>query len=72
MVDYLRLIHPAVTSSAHGGRRPADRGEAHSVLLSALSGRATQVGGWSCKTDTSGDPIAVCRSGGRTIQARAG
>jgi hypothetical protein len=72
MVDDLSLIHPAVTSSAPGGRRPADCGEAHSVLLSALSGRATQVGGWSCKTDTGGNPIAVCRSGGRTIQARAG
>jgi hypothetical protein len=58
-----------VTSSAHGGQ-PAGCGVAHSVLLSALSGQATQVGGWSCKTDTSGDPIAVCRSGGRTIQAR--
>jgi hypothetical protein len=59
-----------VTSSAHGGQHPAGCGVAHSVLLSALSGQATQVGGWSCKTDTSGDPIAVCRSGGRTIRAR--
>jgi hypothetical protein len=59
-----------VTSSANGGRQPAGCGEAHSILLSALSGQATQVGGWSCKTDTSGDPIAVCRSGGRTILAR--
>jgi hypothetical protein len=59
-----------VTSSANGERLPAGCGEAHSVLLSALSGQATQVGGWSCETDTSGDPIAVCRSGGRTILAR--
>jgi hypothetical protein len=57
-----------VTSSASSGR-PTTCGEAHSVLLSALSGSATQLGDWNCTTDTSGDPIAVCHSSGRTIQA---
>ncbi len=58
-----------VTSSASSAR-PTGCGEAHSVLLSALSTGSTTVSGWNCKTDTSGDPIAVCRSGGRTILAR--
>jgi hypothetical protein len=58
-----------VTSSASGGRLTSC-GEAHSVLLSALSTGGTTVSGWNCKTDTSGDPIAVCRSGTRTILAR--
>jgi hypothetical protein len=58
----------AVTSSASSGR-PTTCGEAHSVLLSALSGSATQLGDWNCTTDTSRDPIAVCHSSGRTIQA---
>jgi hypothetical protein len=57
-----------VTSSASSGR-PTTCGEAHSVLLSALSGSATQVGDWNCSTDTSRDPIAVCHSSARTIQA---
>jgi len=58
-----------VTSSASSAR-PTGCGEAHSVLLSALSSGGTTVGGWNCKTDTSGDPIVVCRSGTRTILAR--
>jgi hypothetical protein len=58
-----------VTSSASSAR-PTGCGEAHSVLLSALSTGSTTVSGWNCKTDTSGDPIAVCRSGTRTILAR--
>ena len=57
-----------VTSSASSGRATTC-GEAHSVLLSALSRSATQVGDWNCSTDTSRDPIAVCHSSGRTIQA---
>jgi len=58
-----------VTSSASGAR-PTGCGEAHSLLLGALSTGGTTVSGWNCKTDTSGDPIAVCRSGTRTILAR--
>jgi hypothetical protein len=58
-----------VTSSASSGR-PAGCGEAHSVLVSALSTGSTSIGGWSCKTDTSGDPIATCHSGGRTVLAQ--
>ena len=60
-----------VTSSASSARLTGC-GEAHSVLLSALSTGSTTVSGWNCKTDTGGDPIAVCHSGGRTIQAAAG
>jgi hypothetical protein len=59
-----------VTSSAGRGRHPADCGQAHSVLLGALSSGSTAVSGWSCSTDPSGDPIATCRSTGRTITAR--
>jgi hypothetical protein len=58
-----------VTSSASSGR-PAGCGAAHSVLLDALSGGETTVDEWSCRTDASGDPIAVCHSGSRTITAR--
>jgi hypothetical protein len=59
----------AVTSSAKDGD-PADCGEAHNVLLSALQGSGTTIGDWTCKTDPSGDPIASCTStGGRSIQA---
>jgi hypothetical protein len=59
----------AVTSSAKDGD-PADCGEAHDVLLSALQGSGTTIGDWACKTDPSGDPIASCTStGGRSIQA---
>jgi hypothetical protein len=58
-----------VTSSAKDGD-PADCGEAHSVLLSALSGSGTTVGDWTCKTNPSGPTIATCTSnGGRTITA---
>ena len=60
-----------VTSSASSAR-PSGCDEAHSVLLSALSTGSTTLSGWNCKTDTGGDPIAVCHSGGRTIQAAAG
>ena len=60
-----------VTSSASSARLTGC-GEAHSVLLSALSTDSTTVSGWNCKTDTGGDPIAVCHSGGRTILAAAG
>lgn len=58
-----------VNSAASSGR-PAGCAEAHSVLLSALSSGRTTVSGWTCRTDTSGDPIAVCHTGGRTITAR--
>ncbi len=59
-----------VTSAARDGD-PADCGEAHSVLLSALSGGGTAVGDWRCKTDPSGATIATCTStGGRKIAAR--
>jgi hypothetical protein len=58
-----------VTSSAKDGN-PADCGEAHSVLLTALQGSGTTVGDWTCRTDPSGDPVASCTStGGRSIQA---
>jgi hypothetical protein len=57
-----------VTSSAKDGD-PADCTEAHSILLSALSGSGT-TSDWNCKTDPSGSPIATCTStGGRSIQA---
>ncbi len=59
----------AVTSSAKDGG-PADCGEAHDVLLSALQGSGTTIGDWTCKTDPSEDPVASCTStGGRSIQA---
>jgi hypothetical protein len=59
----------AVTSSAKDGD-PADCGEAHDVLLSALQGSGTTIGDWTCKTNPSGNPIATCTStGGRSIQA---
>jgi hypothetical protein len=58
-----------VTSSAKDGN-PADCGEAHSVLLAALSGSGTTVGDWTCKTNPNGSTIATCTSsGGRTITA---
>jgi membrane protein involved in colicin uptake len=59
-----------VTSSASGSQDPAGCGEAHSVLLSALSSQSTSVGDWSCTTNPGGSTVAVCKSGGRTIQAR--
>ena len=59
----------AVTSSAKDGD-PADCGEAHSVLLSALQGGGTTIGDWTCKTNPSGSVIATCTStGGRSIRA---
>ncbi|MDX6606646.1 MAG: hypothetical protein QOD14_1186 [Solirubrobacterales bacterium] len=59
-----------VTSSATDGD-PAGCGEAHSVLLSALSGQASTVGDWTCRTDPSAATVASCTSsGGRTILAR--
>jgi hypothetical protein len=59
----------AVTSSAKDGD-PADCGEAHDVLLSALQGSGTTIGDWTCETNPSGNPIATCASaGGRSIQA---
>src|SRR5829696_7817443 len=58
-----------VTSSAKDGD-PAGCGEAHDILLSALQESGTSIGDWSCKTDSSGDPIASCTStGDRSIQA---
>jgi hypothetical protein len=58
-----------VTSSATDGD-PADCGEAHDTLLSALQGSGTTIGDWTCKTDPSGTTVASCTStGGRRIQA---
>jgi hypothetical protein len=59
-----------VTSSAAEGD-PAGCAEAHSVLLSALSGGGTTVNEWHCTTNPSGPTIATCTStGGRKIRAR--
>jgi hypothetical protein len=59
-----------VTSSAKDGD-PAGCTEAHSVVLSALSGQATTVGDWTCKTNPGAATVATCTSaGGRSIQAR--
>lgn len=60
--------YPVISSASSG--HPTNCGDAHSVLLSALSTGSTTVSGWGCRMDTGGDPIAVCRSGGRTIAAR--
>jgi hypothetical protein len=58
-----------VTSNAKDGD-PAGCTEAHSVLLSALTGGGTTVGDWTCKTNPSGTTVATCTSnGGRSIQA---
>jgi hypothetical protein len=60
----------AVTSSARDGD-PAGCGEAHSVLLTALNGGSTSVGGWRCTTRPNGQTLAACTSaGGRRILAR--
>jgi hypothetical protein len=60
----------AVTSTARDGD-PAGCGEAHSVLLTALNGVGTGVGGWHCTTRPNGQTLAVCTSaGGRRIVAR--
>jgi len=60
----------AVTSSATDGN-PADCSEAHSVLLSALSGGTTTIGDWDCTTNPSGPTVAACTAAGdRKIQAR--
>jgi hypothetical protein len=60
----------AVTSSATDGN-PAGCAEAHSVLLSALNGGDSTIGGWHCTTQPSGPTIASCTSaGGRRIRAR--
>jgi hypothetical protein len=58
-----------VTSTAKDGD-PAGCAQAHSVLLSALQGQGTTIGGWTCKTDPGGTTVASCTStGGRSIQA---
>ena len=60
----------AVISSATDGD-PASCGVARSVLLSALRGRGSTIGGWHCTTRPTAIAIASCTSvGGRRIQAR--
>jgi hypothetical protein len=58
-----------VTSSGTAAA-PAGCGEAHSVLLSALNGGGSTVGGWHC-TGAGGGALERCTSaGGRRIMAR--
>jgi hypothetical protein len=60
----------AVTSSAKDGD-PADCGEAHSVLLTALNDQASTVGDWHCTSNPDPQTLVSCTSstGGRTISA---
>lgn len=74
LLEELR-VHPGngapfpVTSSARGGREPAGRAEARSVLLNALNQQATTAQDWRCVIDLTAQTVGVCKSGGRTIQA---